>query len=378
MNLLVNAVPMSGLLTGISRYLRNLYTHISALQGADISYFLKGKVLPAMPPMADSSRWQQMAGAARKLPPPIIFGLRAGKFLSHEQRLARICTPQKFSLYHETAFTPSKLTGVPTVFSLYDLSLIKYRQTHPKERVWLFDYFIKSRLPFARHILTISEFIRQEIIDELKVPAAMVTAVPLAQDPIFTPARSEDIHNVRQTYGLPGSYLLFVGSLEPRKNIDLLIDALSMAKTDIPLVLAGWEGWGEKLWLEKLKNKKLAKRIYFTGHVPDTDLKAVYSGAQALVYPSLYEGFGLPIVEAMACGCPVICSNAASMPEVAGNAACFIDPKESADLACALDLMVHDTKLRQDYISKGLARAARFSWDKTARETFELFRQVAQ
>jgi alpha-1,3-rhamnosyl/mannosyltransferase len=382
MKILVDAIPMTGLLTGIARYLRNLYTAVERLELAETAYFDGKRHYDAMPPLADSQKWQQVTTTARRLPDPLVFGIRAARWMRYEYRLNQLCASRSadFSLYHETAFTPAKLTAVPTVYSVYDLSLRRYKDTHPKERVWLFEYFIRTRLKYARHILTISEFIRREIIDEFKVPESMVSSVPLAPDPLFSPCTPAALASVRQKYRLPTDYLLFVSSLEPRKNIALLIDALAAAKTDIPLVLVGWHGWGEKEWLNKI-DTTLKNRIILTGHMPDEDLRAVYTGATSLVYPSLYEGFGLPLLEAMACSCPVICSNTASMPEVAGDAALFIDPYNkdhlgSDSLAHAIDTMVHDSELRRSFIAKGMARAALFTWEKTARRTIDIFQRV--
>lgn len=369
---------MAGVLTGIARYLRNLYAAMHFLDQADIAYFNGQIQADAISISADSTRWQQTARLVRYLPNPIVFGFRATWWLKYEYYLNRICKREKpaFDVYHETAFTPAKLTKIPTVYSIYDLSLRRYRETHPRDRVLLFEYFIKRRLHYADHILTISEFIRQEIIDEFNVAPSMVTAVPLAPDPLFVPCGDDAVKDVRHKYNLPASYLLFVSSLEPRKNIDLLIKALTIARTDIPLVLVGWQGWGEKNWLDKVKRQNLSNKILFTGHIPDYDLQAVYSGAKALVYPSLYEGFGLPIVEAMACNCPVICSNTASMPEVAGDAAILIDPDRSDELAHAIETIVHDSQTRYKLVTKGASRAAGFTWNDTAIQTFEVFKKV--
>ncbi len=379
MHILVDAIPMTGLLTGICRYLRNLYTAMDRLDLARISYFTGRHLYDTLPPAADAAGWQKALGAVRRLPDALVFGARAARWMRYEQLLNRACKSGEadFSLYHETAFTPAKLTAVPTVYSVYDLSLRRYAHTHPRERVWLFEYFIKTRLKYARHILTISEFIRREIMDEFKVPGTMVTSVPLAPDPVFSRCTKQEAATVGRAYGLPEQYLVFVSSLEPRKNISLLIDALAAASADIPLVLVGWHGWGNKDWMHKIRQKGLENRIFFTGHVPDHDLKAVYSGAAALVYPSLYEGFGLPIVEAMACGCPVICSDAASMPEVAGDAAVYIDPYRTDSLAHAIDTLVHDSNLGRDLKKKGLSRAAGFTWEKTAALTRDVFRRAA-
>ncbi len=378
MKILVNAIPMTGLLTGIARYLRNLYGAINLMNQVDLFYFEGRTLVKSMPALAESDKWQQTTRAVRNLPDPVIFGLRAARWLKYEHNLNRICRKKAFDIYHETAFTPAKLSLIPTVYSIYDLSLRRYSKTHPRERVWFFEYFIKTRLKYAMHILTISEFIKQEIIEEFKVPPSMVTAVPLAPDPLFAPCSADIVKKIRIKYNLPKSYLLFVSSLEPRKNIDLLIEALQTSNTDIPLVLAGWHGWGDKKWLEKIKETDLKNRIYVIGHVPDDDLKAIYNGAAALVYPSLYEGFGLPIVEAMACGCPVICSNKASMPEVAGDAAILIDPSKSDELAHAIETVVHDTEIRNNLVKRGFKQAAGFTWDNTARKTLEVFKKTVK
>ena len=381
MKIVVNAIPMTGLLTGIARHLRNLYSAIDLDCHRDpvrVAYFTGQTVTDRMPPLTDAGRRQKMSRSLGRLPHPVAFGLRSARWLKYEYSLDRACRKSlsNFSIYHETAFTPAKLTALPTVFSVYDLSLRRYRETHPRERVMLFEYFIKMRLGYANHILTSSEFVRQEVIDEFCLPASMVTAIPLAPDPLFSPSADSLVERVKLKYHLPRSYLLFVSSLEPRKNIDLLIEAMTIAHTDIPLVLVGWQGWGEKRWLEKIDRHNLNNRIYILGHVPDHDLKAIYTGAQALVYPSLYEGFGLPILEAMACRCPVICSDAASMPEVAGDAAILIDPAKGDQLALAIETIVHDRQTREELVRKGSAQAAEFSWDHTARQTLELFKRV--
>jgi glycosyltransferase involved in cell wall biosynthesis len=377
MKLIVNAAPMTGLLTGIARYLRNMYIRMAEMEQVEISYLIGKELAHSLPPLADSGKWQKKTAAVWNLPDQIVFGLRSLRWLRYESILRKNCRKNLFDLYHETAFVPAKMTDIPTVYSIYDLSLRRYRDTHPRERVWFFEYFLKRRMPFATHILTISEFIRQEIIEELKVPAEMVTAIPLAPDPIFGLRPAEEIKKIKQQYNLPQSYLLFVSSLEPRKNIDLLIEAMHNISIDIPLVLVGWHGWGDKDWLEKIKSTKLKNRIHIIGHVPDEHLAEIYNGAMALVYPSLYEGFGLPIVEAMACGCPVICSDTASMPEAAGDAALFINPQKSDELSAAIESVVMDTKTRTDLISKGHAQAKRFSWERTARETLDVFKKVS-
>ena len=275
MKIIVDAIPMTGLLTGIARHLRNLYSAIALMNQVDLSYFAGKTLIKSMPSLAESAKWQKTTDAIWNLPDPVVFGLRAAHWLKYEHNLNRICRRKSFDIYHETAFTPAKLSIIPTVYSIYDLSLRRYRETHPRERVWFFEYFIKRRMQFANHILTSCEFIRQEVIEEFKVPPSMVTAVLLAPDPLFGHCNADSVKTIKIKYNLPDSYLLFVSSLEPRKNIALLIEAMQAVNTDTPLVLVGWHGWGDKEWLEKIGANGLKTRIQKKDNIPDKYMKAI-------------------------------------------------------------------------------------------------------
>lgn len=375
MHILLDAIPLNGLMTGISRYVRSLYLELERLPGVTVHYYAGRSCTRKMPVQTKPGQWMKTTSLVWKLPDPAAFGFRAATWLSYELKVRRLIRRNSFSLYHETAFTPAAVRSIPQVFTLYDLSLMKFREMHPKERVWFSDVFLKRRLDYAAHIITISDFIRSEICDELHLPAEKVTAIPMAPDPFFYPRARQECEGVIEALGLPRDYILFVGTLEPRKNLPLLLKAAECEK-DIPIVLVGWEGWGENRWMEIAKREGLRDRIFTTGHVDEESLACLYSNAMALVFPSLYEGFGLPVLEAMACGCPVICSNVASLPEVAGDAALFIDPYDVEGLAVAIGKMVGDSTLRMDLIQKGLKRAAEFSWERTAKETLEVFRSV--
>lgn len=380
MRILVDAIPFSGLLTGISRYLRNLYGAMEALDGpytVEISYFNGKGVNLRMPPVAEPRTGAKRAATLWKLPDPAVFTLRCAHWLWYEQSLRRVVRKMPFDLYHETAFTPAAVRSVPEIYSLYDLSLLRYPETHPRERVWFFEFFKRRRMHHVTHILTLSQYVREEICHVLGWPLERVTAIPLAPAKVFRPKSRQEVAKARTKFCLPDDYLLFVGSMEPRKNIGLLMKALQICRSCIPLVLVGWEAWGEKGWLETARSQ-FPRRIFLLGYVDDETLASLYSGAAALVYPSLYEGFGLPILEAMACGCPVICSNAASMPEVAGGAARLVDPRNPEDLAAAIDELMGSTDRRKRLTQEGLRRAAQFSWERTARQTAALFRKVLQ
>jgi glycosyltransferase involved in cell wall biosynthesis len=376
LKILVNAIPLTCLLTGISRYVRQLYTELDQFPDVEITYFDGNRILKNMPSQAGPGKWSRAISAIWKLPDPVVFAVRTLHWWKFEMLLRRACRKGCYDIYHETGFVPAAMSAVPTVYSIYDLSLIKFRHAHPKERVWFYDFMGRRRLHFARHILTISEFIRQEICETLALSPSKVSAVPLAPARHFYPRSAEKIDLVRRRYRLAGRYLLFVGSLEPRKNLPLLIQAMKRSETNISLLLVGWEGWGDKSWMQTIRESELAQRIVLTGYVDDETLACLYSGAMAFVYPSLYEGFGLPILEAMACGCPVICSDVASMPEVAGDAAIRFDPASIRDLTAAIDFLAGDQNARQRLIACGFDRAADFTWKQTAEKTRDVFQKM--
>jgi alpha-1,3-rhamnosyl/mannosyltransferase len=376
MHILVNAIPLKGLLTGISRYVRQLYTEMERIPGVRISYHDGLRLLDKMPRQAEPARWARFTGAVWSLPDLCVFLLRVAFWYNYERRLRSACRSHHFDIYHETTFFPSAVRSVPQVQTIYDLSLIKYPSAHPRERVMYFNYMNPRRWSFAARRIAISEFIKKEICEHYGIPPWQVTAIPLAAAAGFYKRPDALVEAVLRQLGLPDDFMLSVGSLEPRKNLQLLVEALKTAKTEMPIVLTGWEGWGQKNWLSDLAGTELKKRIFLTGYTTDEELACLYSAAKALVYPSLYEGFGLPILEAMACGCPVICSNAASLPEVAGEAAILVDPHDAKALALAITDISGNPSLRESLIQKGLQREALFDWKAAAQKTLEVFRDV--
>lgn len=377
MKILVNSIPLTTLQTGIGRYVRNLYRAMEAMAGGGIRYFSGIRANGGIPRGSTPRSSMRTIDALWKLPDPAVFTLRVLHWLAYEAMLRRTCGKERFDIYHETGFVPAEIRDVPIVYNIYDLSLFKYREKHPKERVWFFDHFFRRRFRAVDHVLTISAFVKSEIIDEFRMDPDRVTAIPLAPDPVFSPRQKEETDLVLRARGWPDEYLLFVGSLEPRKNLSLLMEALVMTGEKIPVILTGWQAWGDKEWMERARRSGLGDRIHFAGYVDDETLAHLYSGASGLVYPSLYEGFGLPVLEAMACGAPVICSDSPSLPETAGDAALYVRPDDAEGLAHCIDRLVRDTELAGGLREKGLKRAASFTWERTARETLHLFGRVA-
>jgi len=225
------------------------------------------------------------------------------------------------------------------------------------------------------HLIAVSEFTRRRIVERFGVRPGKVTVIPNGIDVRFSPRPMEEIVAAREGLALPeGQYFLFVGSLEPRKNLRRLLSAWERVQRQLPdgtwLVIAGAKGRSQVF--SQVPVEQLPPRVHLTGYVSDDTLPALYSGALALVYPSLYEGFGLPPLEAMACGTPVITSNTTSLPEVAGDAAILVDPLDLDQIGSAIARVATDSGLRTDLSRRGVARAANYSWDVAAKATLQV------
>lgn len=369
--LLVNAIPMVNVNTGISRYLRCLYAEMERLYGdrLEIGYFDGVKVSLTMPyGPANLNRWTKSVGFFWRLPlyPAIIVRLA---FHFMREALFRRCS-RHYDLYHEAGFFPFAVPRrLKTVFTIHDLSLIRFPQYHPEERVLYSRLFFRQRCKRVDHFLAVSEFTAREMRMRLNINPENISVTREAyDDKIFFPRSHEEVKAFLKRQTLPERYFLFVGGGDPRKNLDVVPEALEKAGIEIPLVVVGWSGWSDE---------KPRKNIISLGYVSDDDLAGLYSGAIALIFPSSYEGFGLPILEAMACGCPVVTTREASLPEVAGEAAIYLnEPRNSAELGNVLKKLVTNTLLRGELGRQGMLQAGRFSWEKTARATFQAFLEV--
>jgi glycosyltransferase involved in cell wall biosynthesis len=209
------------------------------------------------------------------------------------------------------------------------------------------------------------------------MPATKVEVVYNGVDPSFRPLPADEVGAFRRERGLPDRFILFVGTLEPRKNVARLVEAYARLPERRPaLVLVGGKGWLYDEIFGRVEALNLSREIHCAGYVPADDLPWWYNAAELFVYPSLYEGFGLPPLEAMACGTPVVTSTASSLPEVVGSAGLMVDPTEIEELTTAMERMLKDRDMRQQMRAAGLAQAQRFSWVETARRTVETYRRA--
>lgn len=275
-------------------------------------------------------------------------------------------------------FTSPPFSPCPVVVSIHDLSFEHLPQTFKWRSRKQLRITVRRSAREAAHVIALSEFVRRDLIQTYQLSPEKVSAIPLAAPAHFSPVRSaEELQRVRQTYGITGEYILTVGAIQPRKNLGRLVAAyarLRKFRPDIPkLVLAGKCAWLYDETLSTIKELGLRDSVILTGYVPEADLPALYSGAICFVYPSYFEGFGLPPLEAMKCGAPVIVGNQTSLPEVVGDAAVLVDPFDIEALAAGLDKVISDSDLRAELRVKGLARAERFNWQETARQTLAVY-----
>lgn len=270
-----------------------------------------------------------------------------------------------------------------SVLTVHDMAYLVCPETVRFKTKMMLRLTLKKSCQRADKIVTISHFTKRELLRLMRIPEEKVVVVHLGVDPRkFFPRPPEgEVETVRHKYGIQRDYLLYVGTLEPRKNIERLIEAYSLAKgrlREMPLlVLAGRKGWLYDAIFERVTALQLQNDVLFPGYVEDHEVPALLSGALAFLFPSLYEGFGLPPLEAMACGTPVLTSNTSSLPEVAGDAALLVDPNSVEEIAEGIKRLVTDVDLRQMLSRQGLERSKAFTWERAAKRHMEIYESLA-
>ncbi len=305
-------------------------------------------------------------------------------FISGMTRRELNATLAELDVLHVSEVCQVAPRAAKVIATVHDASPILFPETHTPDNRARFEKKMRYVQKHADIVIAVSEHTKRDLIRVFGIPEDRIRVVYNAVDPIYAPLSDRnEIDRVIRKYGLPGSgYILFVGTLEPRKNLVRLIEAYGIA-TDAcadqlpPLVLAGAKGWFYEEIFQCVERLGLQHRVIFTGFVDDGDMLALFNAATLFVYPSLYEGFGMPVLEAMACGLPVITSNTSSLPEVAGSAAVLVDPVDIDGLATTVMDLLDDPERRSALRSAGLARTAEFSWEQAAQETLSIYEEAA-
>ncbi len=379
MNVVLAIDAINPVLTGIGRYTWELATRLPALLEPEVGlhYIARHQwvrdpaALRVAAPMRQAVRRSlvrmRIAAAAYAVLWPILM----------RQRLRSV--PD--SLYHGTNFYVPPGTD-RAVATFHDLSIYRHPECHPAARVDFMRRAIPQTLRRTDFLITVSEFTRREVIDFFGWPADQVQAIPLGVDPAFRPRVADDTLPVLAGLGLVhDGYVLCTATIEPRKNIARLLQAYALLPAVLrhryPLVLAGGDGWNDEslqLQIQRAVGEGWLRRL---GYVDEQALPALMAGARCFAFPSIYEGFGLPVLEAMASGVAVVTANAASLPEVALDCARLVDPYDVDAIRAALYEALEDHRWRAEAASRGLQRAAAFSWERTAADTAAVYRRVA-
>jgi glycosyltransferase involved in cell wall biosynthesis len=290
--------------------------------------------------------------------------------------LPRQARRSRADLLHVPGFDAPWLAPCPVVLTVHDLIGWLFPENLPPVARFYWARWLPASIRAADAIVVDSQQTRRDVLRLLPEVAARTRVVPLAADPRFRELPPEASAALRGRLGLPERVLLYAGTIEPRKGLDTLVEAWALVAGQLPaveLVIAGQEGWFAERLHAQVERLGLGRRVHFLGYLADEDLPALYALAELFVFPSRYEGFGLPPLEAMACGTPVIASNAASLPEVLGDAAVLVPPGDAPMLARALLLGLAQPELRAALRQRGLARAALFSWPRSARMVLEIY-----
>lgn len=283
----------------------------------------------------------------------------------------------KLALFHGTNYGIPWWNECPTILTIHDLSLLLHPETHESRLVRRARYRLPLMARWATKIITATEVVKKEIAERLQVDPEKIVVTPYAPRSNFRPLERSDTEQTRARLGVEDVFILFVGTIEPRKNLITLLRAFAdiLRTTDLrpQLVIAGQKGWLMGETLSYINSEGLNERIKFTGYISDSDLRALYASCAVCVYPSLYEGFGLPPLEAMACGAPVIASDVPTLSETIGNAALLVPPTDVQQLARGIVEMISDLGKSAHYSRVGLERASQFTWERTARMTLDVY-----
>ncbi len=367
LKVLIDSISLLSSLTGIGRYTYEIAKYIEKDSDFKTNYFY-GYYSKQLIHPSDKENVKTIKSLISKY--PFIKKIARKVIIIY----SKIIT-QKYDIYWQPNFIPNESIKTNKIItSVHDFSFILHKDFHPKERIEYFEKYFFKNVVRSDIIITGSEFSKQEILEQLNFPPEKVKVIYHGIDhEIFRVSNDLNLN-----FELPSKFIFSVGSIEPRKNLLGLLEAYNLLddslKKEYKLVLAGFKGWENKEIMTLIERNK--ENIHYLGYISDFELIKVYNLATCFIFTSFYEGFGLPVLESMACGTPVICSNTTSMPEVGGDAVIYCNPYDVEDIKNQIKLVLFDKNLQQEMVKKGLERAKLFSWEKSAKEHIKVFKEV--
>ncbi len=364
-------------LTGIGRYTYELAKCLSRSSEISDLLFLKGRTLSrSVPELVDN----------KIATDSLMQHLRKNQLIAEAYRLTapwlktQVLRKHRDAIYHgPNYYLPPNVER--SVATFHDLSIFTWPQCHPVERVRFMQKELLQTIKRARIIIADSEFTRQELVQYFNLPESSVFTARLACSGDFFPMQSSNLAFVLNKYRLSANnYSLFTGSIEPRKNLTTLLDAYQLLpiqlRCRIPLVISGFRGWRSEELHQRFERGEREGWLRYLGYTPISDLPSLFAGARSFLFPSLYEGFGLPVLEAMASGVPVVCSTSSSLPEVVGDCALMCEAMDVDKLNELIRRSIEDNIWREQASAKGLYRSSQFTWQRCAQETISAYMQV--
>ena len=358
---------------GTSRYVFNLLRQIRALDAPEhyIAYLSDAHIPPEL------SQTERFSLKPSRWPT----GSASMRVLWEQLRLPRILRHDRITLFHGAVNALPLAWRGPSVVTILDLTFLRMPGAFGRSNRAYLRSMVRAAARRADRIIAISEATRQDVIRFLQVAPEKVVTVYCGVEPRYQPlADRPGVAELREKYDLPDRFILYLGTIEPRKNLIRLVDAYAALRrkrvTDWPLLLVGGRGWGYEAILDRVAGSGVADAIRFVGFVPEHEMPLWYNAAALFVYPSGYEGFGLPVLEALASGTPSVVSDRSSLPEVAGNAAVLVDPTDVQAIANGMERVLEDASLRSRLAHEGPRQASRFTWQRMAEETVSIYRSV--
>lgn len=355
---------------GIGRYISNLAQALPPILADD-------EHLLVLRDTTHTSQWQLPTSSEKVT----IIDTAVSPFsLKQQWQIPGLLKDHNIACYHSPYYLMPYRIKAPTILTLYDLIPQKYPEYVAAKARLMVNNLTRVAMRCSDRFIAISEATRQDFLEAFALSPDQVTAVPLAADPKFKPETEAAIAEIQQKYQIPPNYVLYLGINKPHKNLLNLVKAwqILQAESSITYTLIISGAWDKRYpEAKQFAIEQNIPNIQFIGPVQDVDLPALYSGADLFVFPSIYEGFGLPVLEAMASGTAVICSNTSSLPEVGGNAVLYIDPHKVEQIGEQIIKMIQDEELREAYRQKGLVQAKKFSWHNTAVSTLKLYRELS-